>query len=399
MKAISAPITQNKKNGLIDMDVFINELAAFLPNSPVDNERIEDVLGRINNIPSRVKKIVLRNNRIQTRYYAIDPETGELTHTNAQLTAEAVRKLRPYSDFTPEDIQCLACGTSCGDLLLPGHALMVLGELGISQCEAVSTHGICISGMTALKYAFMNVKSGISDNAVATGSELASSFMRARFFSERERTDSDIAKRPMLAFDSDFLRWMLSDGSGAAFLSATPNPDAPSLRVDWIENVSYAGRLPTCQYAGGVKKEDGSVVGWRMMEGLSEEEYKHIFAVKQDIKLLDREIVRTAIDSALMRAVSKHGLTPKDIDWFLPHYSSHYFRDKFFNRMKELGFEIPESKWFTNLYTTGNTGSAAIYIIMQELFHSGKLQRGEKILCFIPESGRFSHCYMMLTVV
>jgi len=381
------------------MDVFINELAAFLPNSPVDNERIEDVLGRINNIPSRVKKIVLRNNRIQTRYYAIDPETGELTHTNAQLTAEAVRKLRPYPDFTPEDIQCLACGTSCGDLLLPGHALMVLGELGISQCEAVSTHGICISGMTALKYAFMNVKSGISDNAVATGSELASSFMRARFFSERERTDSDIAKRPMLAFDSDFLRWMLSDGSGAAFLSATPNPDAPSLRVDWIENVSYAGRLPTCQYAGGVKKEDGSIVGWRMMEGLSEEEYKHIFAVKQDIKLLDREIVRTAIDSALMQTVSKHGLTPKDIDWFLPHYSSHYFRDKFFNRMKELGFEIPESKWFTNLYTTGNTGSAAIYIIMQELFHSGKLQRGEKILCFIPESGRFSHCYMMLTVV
>ena len=381
------------------MDVFINELAAFLPNSPVDNERIEDVLGRINNIPSRVKKIVLRNNRIQTRYYAIDPETGELTHTNAQLTAEAVRKLRPYPDFSPEDIQCLACGTSCGDLLLPGHALMVLGELGISQCEAVSTHGICISGMTALKYAFMNVKSGISDNAVATGSELASSFMRARFFSERERTDSDIAKRPMLAFDSDFLRWMLSDGSGAAFLSATPNPDAPSLRVDWIENVSYAGRLPTCQYAGGVKKEDGSIVGWRMMEGLSEEEYKHIFAVKQDIKLLDREIVRTAIDSALMQTVSKHGLTPKDIDWFLPHYSSHYFRDKFFNRMKELGFEIPESKWFTNLYTTGNTGSAAIYIIMQELFHSGKLQRGEKILCFIPESGRFSHCYMMLTVV
>lgn len=381
------------------MDVFINELAAFLPNSPVDNDRIEDVLGRIHNIPSRVKKIVLRNNKIQTRYYAIDPETGELTHNNAQLAAEAIQKLRPHPDFTLEDIQCLACGTSCGDLLLPGHALMVLGELGIPQCEAVTTHGICISGMTALKYAFMNVKSGISDNAVATGSELASSFMRAGFFTERERAEPDVGKKPILAFDSDFLRWMLSDGSGAAFLSNAPNPDSPSLRVDWIENVSYAGRLPTCQYAGGVKKEDGSVVGWRMLEGLSEEEYKHIFAVKQDIKLLDREIVRTAIDCALMQAVSKHGLTPESIDWFLPHYSSHYFRDKFFNRMHELGFEIPEDKWFTNLYTTGNTGSAAIYIIMEELFHSGKLKKGQKLLCFIPESGRFSHCYMMLTVV
>jgi 3-oxoacyl-[acyl-carrier-protein] synthase-3 len=381
------------------MDVYINDMAAFLPNGPVDNDRIEEVLGRIHNIPSRVKKIVLRNNGIQTRYYAIDPETGELTHNNAQLAAEAVRRLEPHPDFSLEAIQCLACGTSCGDLLLPGHALMVLGELGISQCEAVTTHGICISGMTALKYAFMNVMSGISDNAVATGSELASSFMRSRFFSEGQRADSDIARRPTLAFDSDFLRWMLSDGSGAAYLSNSPNPDAVSLRLEWMENVSYAGRLQTCQYAGGVKKGDGSVVGWRMLESLSEEEYKHIFAVKQDIKLLDREIVRTAIDSALLDVVSKHGLTPESIDWFLPHYSSHYFQDKFYQRMKEVGFEIPEDKWFTNLYSTGNTGSAAIYIIMEELLHSGKLKKGQKLLCFIPESGRFSHCYMMLTVV
>ena len=383
----------------MDMEVFINDLAAFLPHSPVDNEHIEEVLGRIKNVPSRVKKLVLRNNKIQNRYYALDPETGELTHNNAQLTARAIERLSPYPGFTLQDIQCLACGTSCGDLLLPGHALMVLGELGIPQCEAVSTHGICISGMTAFKYALMNVKSGFSDNAVATGSELASSFMRSRFFSEQERVDSDMEKRPELAFDTDFLRWMLSDGAGAAFLSSTQNPDAISLRVDWMENISYAGILETCQYAGGVKKEDGTVVGWRVLESLSEEEYKHIFAVKQDIKLLDREIVRTAIDFALRQVIAKYQLTPESIDWFLPHYSSHYFRDKFYNRMKEVGFEIPEDRWFTNLYSKGNTGSAAPYIIMEELFHSGKLQKGQKLLCFIPESGRFSHCYMMLTAV
>jgi 3-oxoacyl-[acyl-carrier-protein] synthase-3 len=67
--------------------------------------------------------------------------------------------------------------------------------------------------------------------------------------------------------------------------------------------------------------------------------------------------------------------------------------------MKEIDFEIPYEKWFTNLTTKGNTGSASIYIIMEELFHSGKLKKGQKLLCFIPESGRFSHCYMMLTVV
>jgi 3-oxoacyl-[acyl-carrier-protein] synthase-3 len=67
--------------------------------------------------------------------------------------------------------------------------------------------------------------------------------------------------------------------------------------------------------------------------------------------------------------------------------------------MKETGFEVPYDKWFTNLPYTGNVGSASIYIIMEELFKSGKLKKGEKLLCFIPESGRFSHCFMLLTVV
>jgi 3-oxoacyl-[acyl-carrier-protein] synthase-3 len=381
------------------MEVYINELASCLPNEPVSNDEIEDVLGKINNIPSRVKRIVLKNNKIETRHYAIDPETGRLTHTNAQLAAEAVRGLKPYPEFSLNDIECLCCATTCGDVLFPGHALMVLGELGIPGCEAVTTHGICISGMTAFKYAFMNVAAGFSQNAVAVASELASSFMRARFFTTNGDLNTDLERRPILAFDADFLRWMLSDGAGAAFLSNKKNTGRSSLRVDWIENISYAGELETCQYGGGIKTENGSVVGWRDIESIPPKQQKHLFAVKQDIKLLDREIVRTAIDRALMRVVRKHRLTPEGIDWFLPHYSSGYFRDKFHDRMKEVGFEIPYDRWFTNLPTKGNTASAAIYIIIEELFKSGRLKEGQKLLCFIPESGRFSHCYMMLTVV
>ena len=67
--------------------------------------------------------------------------------------------------------------------------------------------------------------------------------------------------------------------------------------------------------------------------------------------------------------------------------------------MVEIGFDIPLDRWYSNLATKGNTGSAAIYIMLEELFHSGKLKQGDKILGFVPESGRFTICYMMLTVV
>lgn len=381
------------------MNVYVNDITAFMPNGPVNNDEIEDVLGRINNIPSRTKKIMLRNNKIETRYYAIHRSTGKLTHTNAQLTAEAVRKLKPYDNFTLEDIECMCCGTTSPDLLCPGHALMVLGELGLPECEAVTTSGICICGMTALKYAFMNVATGCTKNAVASGSELASSYSRANFFTPDITPDTDLEEKPIRAFDAEFLRWMLSDGAGAVFLSGEKNKDRISLKIDWIENISYAGQLETCMYAGGIKNEDGTMTGWRETESIDPAAEPYKFLIRQDTKLLAEEIVKTATDRALAGVVKKHKIKPEEIDWFLPHYSSGYFKDKIYTGMKNINFEIPYERWFTNLKTKGNTGSASIYIIMEELFHSGKLKQGQKLLCFIPESGRFSHCYMLLTVV
>jgi len=380
------------------MNVFINDLASFLPNDPVDNAHIEDVLGKVNALPSKAKAITLRSNRIKQRYYAIDPATGAFTHNNAQLTAEAVRNLTPYKGFTPAEIECLCCGTTSPDLLLPGHALMVAGELELPPCDAVTTAGICIAGMTAFKYACMNVAAGLSKNAVATGSELASSFLRANYFAVSADPEADLEKKPILAFDADFLRWMLSDGAGAAFIGPEKNPDGISLQVDWIENVSFAGELDTCMYAGGWQEDDGRVSGWRAASSVTEAVRRNLLAVRQDVRLLGREIVKTKT-RALEQVVAKHGLKAEDIDWYLPHYSSHYFREKFYAGMQAADFEIPYEKWFTNLYTTGNVGAASIYLIMEDLFKSGELKPGQRLLCFIPESGRFSHCFMHLTVV
>lgn len=380
------------------MTVYINDMAMFLPNAPVSNDDIEDILGKIDGVPSRLKRKVLKSNGIQFRHYAIDPDTGMPTHTNAQLSAEAVRRLKPFDGFTPDQIECLCCGTTSPDLLLPGHALMVQGELGLPPCEVMTGAGICLSGMIAFKYAYMNIATGMSQNAVCVGSELSSSFMKSDFFSARFRSDPDMDERPLLAFDTDFLRWMLSDGAGAAYLSNLPNPDKLSLRVDWIDYSAFAGEYDTCMYGGGFKDETGRLVGWRQAKGIEPKHRSHIMAVKQDIRYLDRNIVDT-MKRTLAGSIQKHRLSADEFDWFLPHYSSNYFRDKFYEGMRELDFEIPYDRWFTNLAEKGNTGAAAIYLILAEIMHSGKLKPDDRILCFIPESGRFSHCFMQLTVV
>lgn len=379
-------------------EVYINNMVTFMPNEPVDNKNMENVLGMIDGKPSLVKRIVLRSNGIKTRYYAIDPKTNETTHSNAQLAAEAIKNLK-VDGFDIDSAELLACGTTTPDQLLPNHALMVHGATNLQPIEVVSIAGICLSGLTALKYAYTSIKAGEIESAITTGSENISASMRGRNFEPEVKSKVDmVRKNRELTFEKDFLRWMLSDGAGAIGVSSKPNEDSISLKIEKIFSRSYASQMETCMYSGTEKLSDGTVKGYR--EYLPEEWLKKsIFAVKQDVKLLNSSIVEQTVKRPLVEMLEKKIFNPDEIDWFLPHYSSEYFKDKLYDGMKEVNCDIPQSKWFTNLCSKGNTGSASIYVILEELFNSGRLKKGEKLLCYIPESGRFSTAYMLLEVV
>jgi 3-oxoacyl-[acyl-carrier-protein] synthase-3 len=379
---------------------YITDIASFLPNAPVDNDEIENVLGMIGGRPSRSRKIVLRNNGIQTRHYAIDPASGHYTHTNAQMAAEAVRALARRSGFDLGDLSCLCAGTTSADLLLPAHGHMVHGELATPPCEVFSASAVCTSGMSALRYAMLNVQAGSHPNAISIGSEFPSRYMRGRNFEpEMESRISELEKRPELAFEKDFLRWMLSDGAGAALVQPQPNHDRLSLRIDWMDMVSLAGDMPVCMYSGGNKRPDGTMEYWHETQDPLDIVRQGFHALKQDARILNEFILPASIDRALIPIARKRDLKAGDITWFLPHYSSEYFRARLYDRMVRQDFDIPQERWFTNLTRVGNVGSASIYLIMEELLYSGRLKRGDHLLCYIPESARFNFCYMHLTVV
>ncbi len=379
---------------------YITDIGSFLPNAPVDNDSIETVLGMVGGKPSRSRAIVLRNNGIKTRYYAIDPATGRHTHTNAQLAAEAVRALATKSGFDLNLLECLCTGTSSPDLVQPSHGHMVHGELASPPCEVHTSAAVCTSSMSALRYAMLNVRSGEYSHAISLGSEFPSRYMRGRNFEpELESRVADLEKRPEIAFEKDFLRWMLSDGAGAALVKPQPNPDRPSLRIDWIDLVSLAGDMPVCMHCGGSKREDGSMQYWHELEDPLDIVRQGFYALKQDARLLSENVVTAWVDRAFMSIARRRALKPDDITWFLPHYSSEYFRTRLHDRMVEKGFTIPYERWFTNLPRVGNVGSASMYLMMEELLYSGRLKAGDKLLCAIPESGRFIFCYMHLTVV
>jgi 3-oxoacyl-[acyl-carrier-protein] synthase III len=171
------------------------------------------------------------------------------------------------------------------------------------------------------------------------------------------------------------------------------------LRIDWVDGISLAHREPVCMYSGAIKLPDGQLRGWRNAGSPAEMAREHYLSVKQDARLLEQRIPQLIGRDTLLAIARRRGLVGREIDWLLPHYSSHYFRGVLRDCLAELDIDIPESRWFTNLSQVGNVGSASIYLMLEELMNSGRFERGQKILCFVPESARFSVYYMQLTVV
>ena len=375
--------------------VYINRIAKFLPGNPVNNDEMEEYLGMVGGRKSRAKAIVLRNNRITTRFYSRDKE-GNSTHTNAELTAEAINALCD-EQFGLNDIELLTCGTTSPDQLLPAHGVMVHGLLKSRPIEAISFSGSCCSGMNALKYAYMSVLTGNTNNAVSTGSEKLSTWMSAQNFEHESIKLKEIEENPIIAFEKEFLRWMLSDGAAAVLLSNKPNTEGISLKIEWIEICSFANELETCMYMAADKDEQGNLKGWSEYSP-SEWLDKSIFAMKQDTRLLEKNIARLGTQK-YVELIKKHNFDPKAIDWFLPHISSEFFRSKVDEEMKRYGVDLPQEKWFVNLAQVGNIGAASIFISLEELMNTGKLKKGQKILLTVPESARFSYANALLTVV
>lgn len=378
------------------MSVYITNTSKFLPNQPVPNNEMEEYLGYINGKPSKSKSIVLRNNGITNRYYALT-KGGKPTHTNAQMTAEAVRELFKDDPAQITEIDLLSCGTSSPDQMMPSHGVMTHGWLpDMGPTEVVSPSGVCCAGMHSLKFAYLAIKAGEAKSAIATGSERFSGLLVSDVFEEEAQKLKELTTNPFIAFQKDFLRWMLSDGASAFKLSDEPNKEGISLRIDWIEGISYANEMETCMYMGADKLPDGTLKGF--MDYTPEEIMtKSIFSVKQDINILSDNIVPLG-GKKIKEIFDRKGLTAADIDHFLPHISSNFFRSKIYDLVEIYGGGIPYEKWFINLYTVGNVGAASIYLMIDELFHSGRLKKGEKILCLVPESSRFSYMYALMTV-
>lgn len=370
--------------------VYITAAGAYLPGEPVSNDEMEAYLGYLFGKPSRTKQKMLKQNGITSRHYAIDKDQ-QTTHTVSGMTAAAIQHCLQKGGVAKKEIGFLSAATTQGDLPVPGFASMVHADAQLEQCEIASHQSVCAAGMMAIKNAWLHVRTGEAGKAIACAGELPSRMFKARRFEQQAM----VKEKNQLDLETDFLRWMLSDGAGALLLENQPARHQFSLQINWIDLRSHAHLYDVCMYAG--KNKNNGKNSWIDYNSFSEADTDAAINLKQDLKIV-HNIVHLGVQH-FFNLIDEGRIDPNQLDWLLCHYSSEYFRPQIVDLMQKGGCTIPPEKWFTNLHTKGNTGAASIFLMLEELLYSGKLKAGQKLLCMVPESGRFITSFMQLTVV
>jgi len=378
-------------------DVYITGTGAFLPGDPVGVAAMEDHIGRIGGRASAVGRRALRWNGVDTRHYALTP-SGEALHSNASMAAAAARAALDDAGLGLGALQHLATATTQGDYLVPGHGSAVHAELGavpggMGPIEVASYQSVCASALMAVKGAWLQVRAGEAEVAVATGSEFSSRWFRPEFYEGTALVDAKGRAR----MEADFLRFTLSDGAGAVVLEPRPRSDSLSLKIDWIDLTSLAGAFDPCMWAGSTFADRADMKSAWSHAGPTASHAAGAVALVQDFDLL--KIVIRAWIGVWMQKVDDGRIDPAAVDHLLCHYSARSLREEIVSILKSTRAMIPEAKWFSNLATVGNIGSASIWVMLDAFMKSGRAKRGDKVLLIVPESGRAMVGFMMLEVV
>ncbi|MEO7836699.1 MAG: beta-ketoacyl-ACP synthase III [Acidimicrobiales bacterium] len=259
--------------------------------------------------------IVERTGIHERRVAAPDEDTATLA---VAAGAAAIKD----ADLTPADIGLLVVATCTPVQAMPATAALVQDALGL-HCGAFDLSAAC-SGFVYGLVAAAGMAGGRP--ALVVGAETLTRV-----------TDPD----------DRGTRILFGDGAGAAVLAPSASPDRGLLSWDLGCDGSIASLLEIP--AGGRYIE---------MEG------REVF----------RRAVRIVVESAAV-ALERAGLTPADVDLFVPHQANVRIIEACGTR---LGIE-PE-RTAVNLDRYGNTSAASIPIALAEAVEEGRLSDGDVVV-------------------
>ncbi len=361
--------------------VCVTGTGSFHPNDPVPNDRIDDVLGHLDQAPERVQAFVKTVGRrmldasgIRHRYFAVNPETHELTHNIASLAEEAARRALAMAGKSPDDVELLLLSSSSYDTTTPPTSTHLQERLGIEQCAEMEIHSNCSGVGKCMQIAHDALRLGHYRSALVVYSQLSSVYLRSCYFNQAKANKTQAT-----------LRYILADGSGAVYLEASDSNRSQPLPGEVIGThiESIGGRRKPAMTAGGGAADCMKAVP-NLLGDIWQRGSHHL---DQDFFAVNRDASNFLLEG-VQRMLAKLGISPEQIDHYVWSIPTRQLFDAQSERIREHLHAPPEKMKF-RATESGYCGGASILIHLDDMVRSGELRRGQTAIMYSVESSKW----------
>jgi 3-oxoacyl-[acyl-carrier-protein] synthase-3 len=284
----------------------------------------------------------------------------------SDLAVHAARAALESAGRAPEDVDYILFNTMTPDHVFPGSGVVLGTKLGCRGVPALDMRQQCAAMIYSLQVADSLLSSGAARSILVVGAEAHAGFMPWRDWSLLEE---DTGRRPPpedweRATRHRSLAIIFGDGAGALLLERSERAGAGLLSVDLHSDGRHADKLHI-------------PAGFRTRPFISQRTVEDdLWIPRMDGRDVFRHAV-TLLPASVNRACAKANVRLDQVDWFVAHQAN----DRINEAVRErLG--VPREKVPSNIERYGNTSTATIPILLDEMLRDGRLQKGQ-LVCFL----------------
>lgn len=297
------------------------------------------------NVPEQVitnedlSKIVDTNDEWITQRTGIKRRHISSGQNTSFFAINTAKQVLERAEVSAEDVELIIVASVTADYGTPSLACMVQKEIGAVNAVAFDVNAACSGFMFALSIADKYIKTGMYENAIVIGAETLSKIV-------------DWKDRSTCV--------LFGDGSGGAYVEKSENEGIIN------EELGAKGELWEILTQGYVQCSN--------VFNDIEAEKDYLWYANMD----GREVFKfatKAVTKSIERVIEAAGVKPDDIKYVIPHQANARIVDII---SKKLG--ISHDKCYMNIAEYGNTSSASIPIVLNEMNEKGLIERGDKLL-------------------
>ena len=359
------------------LPVRIAGTGSFLPGAPVSNERVEVVLGTLDKASPKIQNFVenqgpkfLEQSGIQLRHFAVDPETGDLTHTHSSLAENAARQALEMACMKPEEMELIVVSCPTYDHGTPPTSALLQERLNIPNCAEIEVHSNCAGVGKSVQIAFDALRTGRYRTALVTYSQLSSMFLRGCYLNQPKMDRVHAA-----------MRWILADGAGALVLEARPDGNTEHEILGTFTESVGPGRPPGMT-AGGYAAD--LIKASCQIPQMYDKAGYHLW---QDFAATNRDAGPLLLD-ALCKFTKQLGINSDTVDHYVLSIPTiQFYNSQYDTFMSRLGITREQGKF--RGVNTGYCGGASILLHLDEMIRAGELKAGQTAIVHSVESSKW----------